>query len=436
MGYLVNGDGNSTLKLVITTTETQQVFFSVSAPGINFQDSGSIMPSGWKAIEIPHAAEVASINQQNSGIYLTTTSDNVNVFGENTQFVSGKQSIGSFNVLPVTRLNVDQYTYYGISFSADDKDNSTILIVGTELITVMELTVTQQVEVKISSTTITLNPGRPYLFTITQLQTVYIASPNDLTGTKIVTDQPVAVFSGHQCSSLAVGDSCDHIVEQIPPTVLWDTIHYFSPPATSSAHTIKFLAADNSTSVHLHCNAIEEIYIFNEGETFSITLEPTVSCAIHSNKGILVSQLGHYGSSGNYDGHLMMLVPGAIHYSNKFDISTIYDNGSLSFNHYANVIVLAEYYQPDMIYLVTGGQKQLLCRWIVIRANNIIEAYVSQIPIPYGLSSIVHDNTSAQMGVMVYGYSGSTGYGHYGGLNLEKFLRMLSYILHTILCIY
>jgi len=133
---------------------------------------------------------------------------------------------------------------------------------------------------------------------------------------------------------------------------------------------------------------------------------------------------------------LMMLIPGAVHYSNKFDISTIYDNGSLSFNHYANIIVLAQYYQPDMIYLITEEQTQIICRWTVIRANNIIEAYTSQVPIPYGLSSIVHANSSAQMGITIYGYSGITGYGHYGGLNLDKFLRTLNYccIYHAYKC--
>ena len=65
----------------------------------------------------------------------------------------------------------------------------------------MKLTVTQPVTIKVDDTDTIL--CRQYSFVINRLQAVYTKSLNDLkSGTKIVTNNPVSVFSGHQCGNV------------------------------------------------------------------------------------------------------------------------------------------------------------------------------------------------------------------------------------------
>ena len=91
-------------------------------------------------------------------------------------------------------------------------------------------------------------------------------------------------------------------------------------------------------------------------------------CAVHSNKEVLVAQISHgysttyssrWSSYTSYSSNdpILTLVPATVHCSNKINLSTIQ---SSSYTNYINIVVLAEYYQPDMIYLMANGVSKSL----------------------------------------------------------------------------
>ena len=396
--------------------------YSIEAPGVGYYYNGTISTGDDVVLNLSINVEVSSIHHQDRGIYLTASSNRLTVIGQSVDSATSD----TFFVLPSLVLNGD-YIYYGISVPRatvhSSVINSSILIIGIENNTMITLTVTQYVSIGVSDTVTYLIPGREYSFVVNRLQSVHIGTVEDLSGTKIVADKPVSVFSGHECGNMPHNiTACSYFIEQIPPTALWGKVHYTAPLANKTSYTIKAMAAYNSTTVNIYCNNTMESYVINEGEFVNKISQMYEYCAIYSNKELLVVQFSHGGSEDNrYGDPMMTLVPAINQYLNTFDFSTI-RNPLRSHNHYVNIIVKEKYYQPNMIHLTAGGVIRSLAtqQWIPIQVNNTIEAYATQVSIPEGVAQVYHTNPAAQMMTFVYGFSISDGYGHIGGILLSK----------------
>ena len=418
MGFFANEYTDTYVSILLITSETQPVQYYIEAPGVGYYRNGTVSAGDEVILNLPSSIQVSSVYHQINGIYITTSSDKINVIGQNLK----SHTSDSFFALPLIELG-DEYVYYGISVRRYVYYlNSSILIVGTENNTMMKLTVTQSVNIGVGNIVTTLTPGIEYSFVINRLQTVYIGSPEDLSGTKIVTNKPVSVFSGHQCGFVPSGVlACSHLIEQIPPTALWGKVFYIIPLANKTSCTMKVLAAYNSTTINIYCNNTLESYTINEGEFINRTLQTNEYCAIYSNKELLVVQLSHGGEEDNrYGDPMMTLVPATNQYLNKFDFSTIRNSIQSGFNHYVNIIVKEQYYQPNMIYLIAEGVNRSLDtqQWVPIEVNNITEAYATQVNISEGVTQIFHTDASAQMTTIVYGFNIFDAYGHIGGLHI------------------
>ena len=413
IGFFQNYNGGS-ISLYLTNTGSVDLSYTIEAPGVGYYKNGTISGTRSTVVSLSSSLITGSYNDQNKGIYLKSNSTNLIVIGQNTAY----RSSDTFLILPNVQLCSTEYMYYGISVSSGSYDNA-VLIVGTENNTMMNLTVTQSVNVKISNTVSTLTSGRQYSFIVNRLQTVYIGSSSDLTGTRIVTDKPVSVFSGHECGYVTSSYyyECDHLIEQIPPTTYWGKTYYIAPLQGRNAYTITVLAAYNSTDVIMYCNTARSSFNINAGKIYSTS--SSQYCAIHSNKEILVVQYSFgYRHDRRTGDPMMMLVPAAVHYSSEINLSTI----SSGYSNYINIIVLKEYYQPSMMYWITGGVKRSLQSqsWKTINFNKVTEAYYTQLSVSNGPVTIMHTTTNALLSAVVYGFGYRTGYGHPAGL--ENFL--------------
>ena len=404
---------------MLLTPQLQPVLYSIEAPGIAEYHNGTITTDNEAIVSLSDNVVVSSHVQQDKGIYLRVSSDRVTAIGQTTS--SSFFSSDTFLALPLIDFCAIKHIYYGITVDRATAHSlaltSIVLIVGTENGTTIKLTVPQSVIISVGNITNELSPGREYSFIINRLQTVFIESLDDLTGTKIITDSQVTVFSGHQGASIPNNlTNVDYLVEQIPSITFWGNQHYIAPLVTRGSYTIRILTAYNSTTVVLYCNDIVESFTINEGEFINKTLSDQNYCAIHSNKNVLVVQFSH-GQNDDPGGSMMTLVPATIQYLNKLDFSTIID--ATIYRHYVNIIVMAQYYQPSMIYLRSGGVNMSLesQEWVPIVVNNITEAYAARVTLSDGVGHIIHLNSTALMTTIVYGFTASTGYGHPGGLD-------------------
>ena len=393
-GFFQNRGGGN-LSLYLTNTGLLDMSYIIESPGVRYFTAGTISGTKSTTVYLPSSLIIDSVNDQSKGIHLQTNSTNVTVIGQNVHSSGGD----TFLALPTVKMCCTEYVYYGISVSSGAYSGSKVLMVGTENDTVMNLTVTQFVDIKVDDTVISLHRGIEYSFIVNRLQTVYIESSRDLTGTRIVTNKPVSVFSGHECGYVPSSrySNCMHLIEQIPPTTNWGKTYYIAPLHRRSGYTIRVIAAYNSTEVITHCNRVN-FYAINAGDNFTATHQSY--CIIHSNKEILVAQYSHGYSYDRIAGNpMMILVPATVHYCNEINLSTI---SSSRYSNYINIIVLKEYYQPSMMYWITGGVKKSLQSqsW-----------------------NKIHSSADALLSTVVYGVRSIYNYGHSGGFSIQKKFR-------------
>jgi len=91
-------------------------------------------------------------------------------------------------------------------------------------------------------------------------QTIYIeaAQEVDLTGTIVTSDKPISVFSGHVCGRVPANRTgCNHLVEQIPPHVVWGTTFFTVPLARRMAGD-RFIvgAIRDNTVINVTCTTL------------------------------------------------------------------------------------------------------------------------------------------------------------------------------------
>jgi len=412
---------------VLISSEAEIVTYFIEAPGVGFYYNGTIGAYNSTNITLPSNLEVSISNVQHRGVYLHINSNRVNVIGQNVILATSD----SFLAIPTMVLCDAEYEYYGISvppgLTQGEGVNSAILLVGTENLTMVEVTATQVTDIIINNIVIyRVNINDKQLFNISRLQTVYIRSHEDLTGTRVLTDKPVSLFSGHECANIPWNvAACDMIVEQIPPVTLWGRVFYIAPLATRTSYTLKIIAAHNFTDIQIYCNETMESHFLNLSMFVNITVVGHQYCAVHSNNRVLVVVFGHGQSDDSGHGDpFMMLVPAVVQYTNWHTVSTTSNLPARNnpYTHYVNVIVLAQYYQPSMIYLMAGGVNRSLATqpWIRFLVNGTIEAFATQLNVSEGVSEVFHTNTSALMTTVVYGLVTDESYGHPGGVDYTR----------------
>ena len=428
MGFFKNAE-ESQASVILTTSQLQPVSYFLEAPGVGDYHNGTLTANNVVIVHLNNSVIASSHVEQDKGIYLTTDSDIVTVIG---QIISESgSSSDTFLALPLTHFCTVEYVYFGVSINRTTVVitgapvlTSIVLVVGTENSTTMKVTVPQSVNVSVGNITNKLTPGREYSFIINRLQTVLIESVEDLTGTKIIADNQVSVFSGHQGANIPPSaQKVDHLIEQIPPTEFWGKVYYTAPLATRKSYTIRVLAAYNVTNVTIHCNDTTECHVINEGEFIHKALILQEYCTIYSNKKVLVMQYSHGVADDPVNGDPMMtLVPATIQYMSQLKFSTI-QHSLHAYSHYINIIVIAQHFQPSMIHLRTSGFNRSLesQNWTPIVVNSITEAYATKVlNVPEGTVQLIHANKSAMMTAVAYGFSRSiASYGHPGGLELN-----------------
>ena len=310
IGFMRNFEGKvSHLQLVVSAEGSSPVQFGVeTSSGVVY--TGTTTASSPITVSLPTSLQTnsAAYTFRNKGVHVYTTGQgSVSVLAIN--FQTG--SVGDYLAYPCQDVGGAPYEYYIVSTGSISSDTiSEFLLVGCEDSTTIIITPTQSVsipkDVQNSSSTLQfVANGSDHQITLNKMQTLLIGKRDvDLTGSRIVSNKPLTVISGHECGSVPYNwFSCDHLAELIPPTSTWGKEFLLVPNGGRNVgQYYKVVSSQSATTVVRRCDSVTTTQtLTSAGSSFTFFTSSTTYCSVVANKPVLVSNLAI--SSGNDNMH-------------------------------------------------------------------------------------------------------------------------------------
>jgi len=376
---------------------------TVGMPGLGFLVNYTLPASQRVLIGLPRQADLSNNIDlvEFKGIHVTANAE-VAVYGLNHIPYTTEGFLG----LPTDTIGKEYFVQgFGNTHTGVPELN------GTEFAFVATADNTT-VQIVPSVTTAGHPAGIPYNITLDQGRTYQLRNtndaPNDLTGTYIVADKPVAVFGGHQCANVPTGNQwfCDYLVEQLFPTQRGGTNFLVMPFATRSGATYRFMGVQDNTTVRINGIAVA---VINRGQTYTRALN--IAAQLSSDKPTLLTQ---FSNSSDSDGVVnsdpaMTIVPDTKLYLPQYIVCTP-DMNFLS--HYISVIAPT----PAAGTISLDGVAIAAAAYSPIAASGYSGATVSVAPGAHTLAS--SGLAAVPFGVMMYGYAEYDAYAFPGGMLL------------------
>ena len=419
----LGGGTFTTLRLVIgTTAESADYVVETSAKTIQM---GMVSSGTPVVVDIPSNLELqiteSNFENRGKGIHVYTTGDqSIFVIGEN--YVN-PLNYGTFLAYPCITVATDAgYEYYVVS-TDDPTDflHSQFLLVGCEDDTTITVTPSQSVSLPQDpqmsmSEFVTVAPNTvSNEFTLNQFQTLLVSSVDDLTGTKIVSNKPLTVISGHECANIPSSESgCEPLALHVPPLATWGTKFLLAPFAgRTGVQNFKAVSAE-VTSIIYTCGTS------SRGAQGVTTLEINTAeyCYLESSQPLLLVQLSTGGSIDSKGDPAIAMIAPIDQYISEIAFFSLPTSNFPS--NYISVTVSVEHYNAESIMLDGAA---IGCEWQEIRNNEEeIVGYGCSKAVTSGASTptqhtVTHMDANGLLSVLVYGFSAfpARGYAYLAG---------------------
>lgn len=387
------------LELFITARDSANV--KISIKDIMFNAEIAISPNTIKNVHInPKAQIVTEEIPENLAIHIISDSP-ITVYGLNRRF----QTTDTYLGMPVNTLGKE---YRVMCYTAYEGMVSEFAIIATEDSTLVKITPTTNTTVHPANIEypVILNRGQTYLVWAAYQK----LNTSDLTGSLIVADKPIAVFSGHTCASVPPKViACNHLVEQMPPIDTWGRHFFIGKFLERTFYTYRVLANDSNTKVFEENKLVK---VLNAGQFYENQTDRDVQ--ITSDKPVLVAQYSQGFQNGDSIGDpMMIMVSPTQQFLKRYHFATPISG---FWRHLVNVVVPTRTIKSirlnkspidPAMFTPLGISRYSIARLFIPFGNHIIEADE-----PFGMYS--------------YGFGEKKdaydAYGTMGGQSFEKYL--------------
>ncbi len=424
------------LKLLVFSAHSETVSFVTTSSSQSFSFVGNVQNASVVEVTVPASLELVGLLDRQKSIWIRSNRKLSVVVLKSGNLVSG----GYLALPPHNYTGLQEYTYYGVTYPSDGRleweVKSGILIVSGSDNTMLTITPSQQVSIpadlrnSIDYRTV-ISAGESYTITMQHLQTFLFESVHDLTGTKVVSTKPISFISSHECVNVPVFvPFCDHIVEQLPPTVTWGRYFLMTSLHTrTTGERYRIVASRAFTSVIIRCirsgfflpETNTTSLVFNlAGQTREIAIGPSRYCSIQAAKPILVVQFSLGYSIDEIGDPFMLYIPPVEQFTNNVTVYALSD-----FQNHISVVVPVEFFDAEKMFVQGVLIPSQTWSPIFCSQNNIC-GYGATLGIAAGVNYVYHSETDAKLGVFSYGFDFHSAYGYPAGMELKQIAGKLS----------
>jgi uncharacterized repeat protein (TIGR01451 family) len=349
-----------------------------------------VTPGTPTVVEVPFTAQLDQNDTiENKGVHVTSLAPVV-VYGMNSRTFTAD----GYLALPTDAIGTD---YIIMSWGSGIGAGTELAIVGTQNNT--------HVTLRLVTAAGSHAAGPPFDIVLNQGQTFFLnqQDDHDLTGSTIVSDKAISVFGGHACGLVPNGltDFCDHMEEQMFPTTAWGTSFLTVPTATRSAGDVfRVVASQDGTSVSV--NGAVAVPNLDAGHIYETVL--TAPAFITTTKPAAMAQYpkGLKGDNNIVSDPFEMLILPSSRFLSSYILSTPGRDFQVNFLNVVAPTTAVGSVRLDGGIVAPGS-------FTPIGASGYSSAQLSIAPGGHSVTA------SMPVGVSVYGYDNSDGYGYPAG---------------------
>ncbi|MEO1528724.1 MAG: putative Ig domain-containing protein [Planctomycetota bacterium] len=388
-GALTNTWSANAYKLLVTGKED-------TTGTVQFATGGSV------AFTIP-VDGIAEVNLSNSNAFVSTASESTQARGVH---VTASDDIAVYAVsthsgqsahvevaIPTETLGTD---YRAMTLPGDA--GGLIAITATEDDTRVTVVPSRRLGANVSQFPINLVLDRGEVYQLVDLQ----GGDRDVSGSRILSDKPVAVYSGHRDAKVDPDTSqSDAAFAQLTPVETWGTEFVATPTAGTNGDTLRIMAATDGTVI-----AIDgvDVATIDEGQVHDVQL--TAAAHITTSRPVLTAQFTDAdptAGTSSSSPSMMLITPVSQHLdSYTFAVPSGYTD------HFIHVVAPAD----AIGSILRNGVAIDSAAFAPVGTSGFVAA---QIPVSEGLHHLI---SSRPIGVNVYGFAANYGYAFQAGTSL------------------
>lgn len=293
MQNYVQNYGNPRFQLSITGIHANSKV-TVQVPSLNFKQEITVNAKEGVTVILPTAVELSGSQRSPNTVRIEASAD-VTVSSFNFKLNTADSAV----VYPTTDWGTEYFIFTPTGTHNPFKEFS--VTNGKE---------SNKVEIFPKGTIIfqgsVYTSGSQMVIDLQPYESVQLQSTDDLSGTRVASQRPVAVFTGHSCAMQL--SACDHVYEQLLPVSSWGSNFIVPPLSFQKQYDSIYIQASQPTRVTVQYGNRGDVLTLSRGQSVELRYRDPETLSIQSDKGIQVL-LFFNGVSGSYDPFLMTILP-------------------------------------------------------------------------------------------------------------------------------